>query len=91
MAGTVLRNGPANARSMYPPMKSSDIRPFSVIHPPFSRTARRSIPAITHCSDSLSALLHEEAFRIQDATHRQRQAIIRCRGTMGAELPGSIG
>ena len=31
MTGTVLRNGPANGRRMDPPMKSSDIRPCSVI------------------------------------------------------------
>ena len=45
MTGTVLRSGPADGRRMNLPLKSSEIYPWSVIHVPFSRTARRSILA----------------------------------------------
>jgi hypothetical protein len=56
MAGAVLRNGPANVRRMNLHMKSSEILPCSVIHLAFSRTARRSIPAIAHFSETLSVI-----------------------------------
>jgi hypothetical protein len=47
MAGTVLRNGPANARRMNLRMNGLVIRSWSVIHLSFSRTARRSVPAFS--------------------------------------------
>jgi len=53
MAGTGLRTGPANGWRMNPPMKGSVVCPWTVIHYPFARTARRSIPAFGDFSDSL--------------------------------------
>ena len=45
MAGTVLRNGPANGWRIARGMKSFESGPWSLIHVAFSRTARRSVPA----------------------------------------------
>jgi hypothetical protein len=45
MAGTGLRNGPANERWMTQPMRCLNIQPWTHIRSSFSRTARRSIPA----------------------------------------------
>jgi hypothetical protein len=49
-----LRNGPANEGRMSLPMKSLEILPWPLIHFSFSRTARRSVPAVAYFSDSLS-------------------------------------
>ena len=45
MAGIVLRNGPANEMGMGDSMQGRNVTPLSIIRRPFSRTARRSIPA----------------------------------------------
>ena len=63
MAGTVLRNGPANVRRMNPQMESSEIRSWSVIHLPFSRTARRAIPAIPAIAADLLAVAAGQSHR----------------------------
>ena len=44
MAGTGPRTGPANGKRMAWPMSSLSIRPWLLIHVPFSRTARRDGP-----------------------------------------------
>jgi FMN phosphatase YigB (HAD superfamily)/glycosyltransferase involved in cell wall biosynthesis len=46
MAGTVLRNGPENEMSPNESPRGRNIVPSAVIRQPFSRTARRSVPAI---------------------------------------------
>ena len=59
MAGTVLRNGPANGWRMEPTMKRLEIQPWAAIHLPFLRTARRSVPAIAQYSDWFRVKLAE--------------------------------
>jgi hypothetical protein len=54
MAGTGLRTGPANAWRMNPPLKGSLICRWTVIHYPFARTARTSVPAFEDFSDRLN-------------------------------------
>ena len=54
MAGTVLRNGPADGRRMNPRMDRLEIGSCAAIRPSSSRTARSTVPAPGWFSDSLS-------------------------------------
>jgi hypothetical protein len=56
MAGTGLRNGPANERWMTELMKCLKNQAWNHIRSSFSRTARRSVPDSGYSSASLSRL-----------------------------------
>ena len=55
LAGTVLRNGPANAKRTPMPIKCLEIHLLAVVRFPFSRTARRSVPAFARFLTASSA------------------------------------
>ncbi len=76
MAGTVLRNGPANGWRMEPTMKRLKILQWAAIHLSFSRTARRSVPAFECFPDRLLANTHHISPRAGGADGEVQTAVI---------------